>query len=207
MNTILKTSFCLALAFFCQNFLVKAQPLTPQEHEYAAKQLEETKAKFLKSLEGVSEAQWNWKADSTRWSIAETAEHIALAENLIFGNITQNILKQPTAQEKAKEVRVKAEQIPSVMADRTRKIKTFEALVPKRTWATKADIVKAFSEARERNIGYAKTTTDDMHGHFGANPAVGMMDAYGWLVFLSAHANRHILQIEEVKGEKDFPVK
>ena len=205
MNTILKTSFCLALAVFCQTFLAKAQTLTPQEHEFAVKQLQETKTKFLKVIENVSEVQWSWKADSTRWSVAETAEHIALAENLIYGNITQNILKQPATPEKAKEMRFKAEQIPQILEDRSRRVKTIEQLVPKRTWTTKADILKSFSEARERNIQYAQTTTDDMHGHFGAHPALGTMDAYAWLVFLSAHSNRHILQIEEVKAEKNFP--
>jgi hypothetical protein len=202
-----KWAWCIVL---CGTFLyapasLAAQPLTAQEHEFAVQQLQETKAKFLQCLENVSDAQWNWKADSTRWSIAETAEHIALAENLVFMNITQNILKQPATPEKAKEMRFKAEQLPSIMADRTRKVTTIEPLTPKRTWATKVEILKAFSDARERNIGFAKTTSDDMHGHFGTHPALGTMDGYGWLVFIAAHANRHILQIEEVKATKGFP--
>lgn len=204
MKTIFQFQGIITL-FICSFSLASAQQLTPQEHEFAVKQLQETKAKFVKAIEGVNEAQWSWKADSTQWSVAETAEHITLTENLIFGYITQNILKQPATPEKAKEMRFKAEQIPQILEDRSRKLKTIEPLVPKRTWATKADVLKAFSEARERNIKYAQTTTDDMHGHFGMNPALGVLDAYGLLVFLSAHANRHILQLEEVKATKGFP--
>lgn len=206
MKTQFNLRYCLVMLIIAC-FVVKAhsQQLTQQEHEFAVQQLQETRAKFVKALENVSDAQWNWKADSTRWSIAEIAEHIALSENAVMMNITQNILKQPAIPDKAKEVRVKADQIPMALADRSRKFKTIEILTPKKTWEKQADVMKAFSEARERNITFATTTTDDMHGHFGMNPALGIVDAYGMLVFLSAHSNRHILQIEEVKADKNFP--
>jgi hypothetical protein len=33
------------------------------------------------------------------------------------------------------------------------------------------------------------------------------MDAYEWLIFMSAHTKRHTLQIEEVKADPKFPKK
>jgi hypothetical protein len=37
------------------------------------------------------------------------------------------------------------------------------------------------------------------------NPAVQEADAYQWLLFLSAHTERHTKQIEEVKATAGFP--
>ena len=33
------------------------------------------------------------------------------------------------------------------------------------------------------------------------------LDAYLWIVFLSAHTERHVKQIEEVKANANFPKK
>src|SRR5687768_9172463 len=62
------------------------------------KDLERTQAKFLQSVEGLSEAQWKYKASPDKWSIAECAEHIALSEELIRGAITKSMETPATAE-------------------------------------------------------------------------------------------------------------
>ncbi|HVJ25973.1 MAG TPA: DinB family protein, partial [Vicinamibacterales bacterium] len=73
-----------------------AQPADAQkDRAAAAKYLEETRQAFLKSIENVTPAQWTFKATPTSWSIAETAEHIGIAEGTILGMISTQMLKAP----------------------------------------------------------------------------------------------------------------
>ena len=54
--------------------------LSQKDRDAGVKYLEETRAKFLASIDGLSDAQWTFKAGPDRWSIAEVAEHIAVSE-------------------------------------------------------------------------------------------------------------------------------
>jgi hypothetical protein len=45
-----------------------------------------------------------------------------------------------------------------------------------------------------------KTTDDSLRQHAAAHPALKMLDGYQWLLLLSAHTERHTLQIEEAKA-------
>src|SRR5205807_10040777 len=49
-------------------------------------------------------AQWKWKPAVDRWSIAEIAEHVVLAEAALFGNVKQAISSpaNPDWEEKTK---------------------------------------------------------------------------------------------------------
>jgi hypothetical protein len=58
--------------------------LTPQERELALKELQRTRDKFLQSIAGLSQKQWTFKPAPDRWSVAEVAEHIAVAESGIL---------------------------------------------------------------------------------------------------------------------------
>jgi glutamate formiminotransferase len=68
-----------------------------------------------------------------------------------------------------------------------------------------------FEEAMAQfDAGRAKTAAlaadaDDLRTHVGDHPAFGALDAYGWVLFLSGHTERHTLQIEEIKADPAFP--
>src|SRR5689334_7750593 len=81
----------------------ESMKLTPEEWTRAVEYLKQTQKDFLASIEGVSEAQWKFKAAPDRWSIAETAEHIGLAEQLIWDRINK-MMKNSPAPEKRAEV-------------------------------------------------------------------------------------------------------
>ena len=59
-------------------------PLPATERQYAVDLLQKTRTDFLASVQGLSATQMAWKADSSRWSIAQCIEHITLAEIGIF---------------------------------------------------------------------------------------------------------------------------
>jgi hypothetical protein len=72
-------------------FGVVKSTLTDAEREFAANEMTKSHDHFLNTLEGLSEAQLNYKVTDDAWSIAECAEHIAISENMIFGMLQRTL--------------------------------------------------------------------------------------------------------------------
>jgi hypothetical protein len=179
--------------------------LTAQEREFALKQYETTHDNFLKSIAGLSQKQWIFKSAPDRWSVAEVAEHITVAESTIMSLVQKRLMSSPAAPEKREQVKGKDQMILERMPDRSHKAQAPEILRPTGRWATEGDLVKAFNESRAANMEYIRTTNDDLRDHFFDHPVFGSLDGYQWLLLLSAHSARHTAQIEEVKADPNFP--
>jgi hypothetical protein len=184
------------------------QTITPtiskQERTEAISYLKSTKNDLLKSIKGLSEAQLNFKPDSSTWSVAECVEHIALSEKSIFA-WGQSSLKNPAEPAKRAEIKLDEKTMISRITDRSGKVKAPEFLQPKRNFATVAAAVKAFTEQRTKTMAYVKITQDDLRNHFVVHPLLGTLDAYQVIVMTAAHGKRHTLQIEELKKHPNFP--
>jgi len=179
--------------------------LTQEERDRAVSYLKQTQQEFLAAIEGLSEAQWKFKAAPEKWSIAETAEHIAVTEEMIWERVTGTIMKSPATPEKRAEVKDKDELIMKAIPDRSRKANAPEQLRPTGRWATPAEMVKHFQETRAKEIAFLTETKEDLRSHFGEHPFLKTMDAWQWLIFNGAHGKRHTAQILEVKAEPNFP--
>ena len=57
---------------------------------------------------------------------------------------------------------------------------------------------------RTAMLDFVKTTEEDLRGRQFKG---GQMDVYQWMLMISTHGQRHILQIREVKGQPSFPKK
>lgn len=186
-----------------------AQPanttLTPEEREAALKLFQTTHDNFIKSISGLSQKQWTFKPAPDRWSVAEVAEHITVAETTIMGLIQHPLMQSPAAPDKRAQVKGKDELILQRMPDRSHKAQAPEILRPTGRFATEADLAKAFEDARKANMEYVRTTNDDLRDHFYDHPAFGTLDGYQWLILLASHSARHTAQIEEVKADPNFP--
>ncbi len=171
------------------------------EQQKLVQHLQRTSEKFLKSVDGLSEAQWNFKAAPDKWSIAQCAEHITAAETLIRGAVEKGLatpLEAPAAE------LVKDDAILTMIVDRSKKFSAPEPLVPTQRFGTPAATLEAFRTERAATIKLAEGDAD-FRAHAVKHPGFGMLDTYGWMLFLSAHSERHTLQIEEVKAHPDFP--
>src|SRR5579863_10193422 len=58
--------------------------LSAEERAQVLRWLDESRRGFFSAVDGLSDAQWTWKPAPERWSVGETAEHIVLAEGLLF---------------------------------------------------------------------------------------------------------------------------
>jgi DinB superfamily len=180
-------------------------PLTAAERETALKSLQATRDAFLKSIDGLSEAQWTFKPAPDRWSVAEVAEHITVSEGSIFGIVEKQIMTSPVAPEKRAQVVGKDEIVLQKVPDRSHKAQAPEFLKPTNRFATRAELIKAFEERRKATMDYVRTTNDDLRDHFFAHPLLGELDGYQWILLISAHSERHTKQIEEVKVDPNYP--
>lgn len=184
-----------------------AKPLTKAERKAAIEYLKHTKRLFLDSVKGLSDEQLKWKAAPDRWSVFEVSEHIALAESFIFDLISGQVMKAPANPTKTSGVTI--EMIMAKVPDRTQKFPAPEPIRPdKSPWTTMPDTLTAFKQRRQTTIDFVDKGNDDMRERFFMNPAFGQeIDAYLWIAFLSAHTERHVKQILEVKANANFPKK
>jgi hypothetical protein len=192
-----------AFLVFIVGAVASAQSLTTAEREKAVKYLEQTRDGVIAATKGLSETQMKFKSAPDRWSVAETLEHIALAEDYLLGNITQNIMKAPAGPANRDTAKLDA-LILAAVPDRSTKRQAPGPLVPSGRW-TPAETLAHFEQSRAKTIQFLQSTADLREHASSDNPFQQPMDAYEWLLFISAHSERHTKQIAEVKADPNFP--
>jgi hypothetical protein len=180
------------------------EPLSKKERKFALDHLNQTKNDLIKSIKGLNEEQLNFKADSTRWSIADCVEHLALTE-VLFGQLIQDAMQKPANPAKRSEIKFTDEVIIAKVIDRSGKAQAPEIIRPSRKFANATEALKNLKGNREKAIQYLRSTQDDLRNHLGGHPLFGVVDVYQMYLLMSAHCKRHTLQIEEVKSHPSFP--
>jgi hypothetical protein len=193
----------LGLAALAAPAAMADDTLTSQERSFAMSHLNATRKHFYDSIQGLSEAQWNFRAAPDRWSVLECAEHIALSEDFLFGLLTQKVLKSEITP--GKNLKENDEQILKNTADRSQKAQAPEPLRPAARFKTPAEAWQYFTESRDRTVAFVEQTNENMRGHIVKFGPFGETDAYQVVLMLSGHSGRHTAQIEEVKADPKFP--
>lgn len=183
--------------------LAHGQSVTPMDRDRAIKYLQTTQANVLEATKGLSEAQWSFKPGPDRWSVAEVVEHIAAAEDFLFELITQKVMTAP-ARPEGDDPKAIDEFVVAKIPDRTNKVQAPEPLKPSKRFGSPEASVKHFLESRSKTINFVETRPD-LRAHAIDSPFGKKLDAYQWLLFISAHSERHTKQILEVKASPDYP--
>ena len=184
---------------------VVAEPLSQSDRDLGVSSLSASRKLFLDSVSGLSAAQANWKPAPDKWSIAEVAEHIALAEGFIFQVVERSL--QAPAKPAMENPRAADERLLTGVTDRSKKFQAPEPIQPGGKYATVAETMAAFVQERDKHIDYLKETPDPLREHFAPHPVIGELDAFQWILLMSAHTERHVKQIEEVKASPGYPSK
>ena len=184
-------------------FPVAAEPISKGDREFGMNALHASRKLFLDSVAGLSEAQLNFKPAPEKWSIAEVAEHVALSEDYIF-QASGEALKTPAREKMADPGKID-EKILAAIPDRSVKATAPEPLRPHNQFKTASDAVAAFTTSRDAHLKYLSETQDALREHYFKNPVFGDLDALQWILFMSAHTQRHVAQINEVKASPGFP--
>jgi hypothetical protein len=178
-----------------------AQSLTPAEREKGVKYLEQTRDGVVAAVKGLSGAEMKFKPAPDRWSVAETLEHIALAEDDARRLFAQ-AMKSPAGPADRDFAKVDA-MIVAMIPDRSRKAQAPPQLVPTGRW-TPSETLDHFLKSRVEGIALMKSTPD-LREHLADSPFGQKWDAYEFLLFGAAHSERHTKQINEVKADPNFP--
>jgi DinB superfamily len=183
---------------------ITSTSLTSKERKFAANHLKDTKINVVKSVKSLSPSQFNFKAAADKWSIKECVFHIVLTERNLWG-IVDAAMKHPANPDKRIEIKLTDDRVIAMVEDRSKKFKTSKSLEPKEaTFNTVDEALESFKSSRTEHIKYLKTTTEDLRNHVIRLP-IGWIDCYQACLFMSAHSNRHMQQIEEVKANANFP--
>ena len=189
---------------FVMSFSVSDTTITKKERKFAKDHLKETRKELLKTVEGLSLAQLEYRTDSARWSVEDCLKHIAMAEMGLWRTIQDGLSQAPNPEKRA-EIKMTDEQLLKGTVDRSTKFQTVEQLQPRNTpFKSAAEALASFKENRNKLINYMGMTQEDMRNHV-INFPLGMMDAYQLVLMLSAHSSRHTLQIKEVMADPNFP--
>ncbi|MBL4604232.1 MAG: DinB family protein [Flavobacteriaceae bacterium] len=175
--------------------------ITKKERDFAINELRSSKENLLSVINGLSEAQLNYKSSELEWSIAQCTEHITIFENQLF-EILEESLELPASPERRKDLNFTDKELMAFVINRTEKQKTQEDLEPSGKYGNHSSTVDEFKEKREKHINYIKITKDDLRNHF---TGFGSIDIYQIFLYTSSHTIRHIQQIKEIKNNANFP--
>lgn len=158
--------------------------------------LRQSRERFLGSFAGVGDQQCRCRPAENQWSILDTVEHIAVAEKMMLHLVTS------TRRTRAPEAPNREEVFLRVLPDRSRKMKSPEGGRPQGRFASMEEALEQFQAAREGVIQFVQQSREDLratevtHPH----PAAGTVSTYEMIIILAKHAERHALQIEEIRN-------
>jgi hypothetical protein len=200
--------FTITILFLCSVAFASAQGspakvvFTEKDRDFAVKYLNDTRADYINQLNGISDAQLNFRAAEGRWTIAEIAEHITVVENALFGMFTAPASLKTY---KCDEVpRVPDTALILAITNRGQKFTAPEAVRPNGRWKTRADLVANFEKTRAATIDYVKNNKADLRATFVQSP-MGTIDSLQAILFISGHGDRHLAQLKEVKADAKYP--
>jgi hypothetical protein len=201
MRKVVLTLCAVLCAGACFGSVAFGQTLTPEDKEKGVKYLEQTRQGVIDSTKGLSAAQWTFKPAPDRWSVAEVVEHMALSEDFLYENGVQKAFKSPAGSADRDYKKIDAA-IVAMVPDRSVHRQAPGPLVPTDK-VTGPEALDHFLKSRTRNIEFLQTAPG-LRGGVADSP-LGPTDTYEWLLFISAHSERHTKQLLEVKADPNFP--
>ena len=186
--------------FFATAISAFARPITQEEREHVVAHLQMTQAWLIDEVSPLSSAQLNFRPAPDRWTVAEVVQHLVVAEPN-YWKLLQDSLKQPP---KKLDKQATDADVLWYGIDRTRHDKTSPDQNPKDQHIDVAEALKTFLAMHAQLLAMARSTNEDLRAHAVPDWSV---DSYQCLLEISAHEQRHILQIREIKASAGFPKK
>lgn len=175
------------------------------ERDALATMLADSADTFTASFRELSPRQLAFRPGANRWTIAETAEHVILAEvgsgKLLRGRMTREVaapdlLAATEGGEGRVDHRLLKREVPFAAPD---------MVMPTGRWPTAPELVGVFEESRTATIHFLRSTSLDLTRYAAPHPSLGTLNGLQWAYFLVRHCLRHVEQIDETRRMPDFP--
>jgi DinB superfamily len=157
--------------------------------------LRNSRQRFLGSFAGVTDEQSRRCPAEECWSVLDTVEHLTVGETMML-KLVSNTRRPRTPNAPNRE-----EIFMRVLIDRSRKMQSPEVGRPCGRFANLEEAAVQFKAAREGILQFVEQCPEDLratevtHPH----PAAGVVSTYEMIIIMARHAERHALQIEEIK--------
>jgi hypothetical protein len=176
--------------------------MTQAERAELIELMQKSEREFMQAIDGLTDEQWAYKQGPDRWSVGEVAEHIVLADEMLFDGAAKMLDGQ--VDPKWEETLKKTDVLRNAIPNRSRKVDAPGAIQPKHAM-TRAQILARFKEQRARALAFARQTDAPLKAYTGPNPFFGPLNAHQWLLYIPLHHLRHNQQIAEVKASEGYP--
>lgn len=175
-----------------------AASMTTLERQRLVAHLEMTGAWLPDEVSGLSPGQLQFRPAPGVWSILEVLEHLAISSPIYWRQFHE-AMKKPAGRTPSDG---SDEGILWYGIDRTQREKAIPSEDAKGRLRDARGALDPLRRLHTEMLAYVKTTRDDLRGHYVERQR---SDAYQWLLMISTHEQRHILQIREIKAHGRFP--
>ena len=173
-------------------------PITELERQRLLAHLEMTSAWLMDEVSGLSEAQLAFKPSKEAWSIAQVLDHVVVVAPIYWQDLQRALATAPSDL-------ASRDTDASILwygIDRTNREQAIPTELPTTNVRPLKTLVAEYRTHHDRLRQYVMTTKDDLRRHLVARQG---SDAYQWVLLISTHEQRHILQIREIKTAPGFP--
>jgi len=155
-----------------------------------------SREKFLSSFAGVAEGDCRKRPAEGVWSVLDCVEHIAGAESAMLRLVKETRRPRPAGAPNREQIFL------DHMGSRRRKVQSPEAGQPKGRFTCLAEAGGSFETARAATIVFVEQNTEDLRATEVTHPVslVGNVSCYEMMIIMARHAERHALQIEEIRN-------
>jgi len=177
-----------------------AAPMTGLERQRLVAHLEMTGTWLPDEVSGLSPAELQFRAAPGTWTIMDVVEHLLVADPIYWQDLQNSLKGSPSS-------RTRAGTDADILwygVDRSQRQKAIPSEEPKGQLRDLGQGLERLRALHAQMLQYARTTNDDLRGHVVEREGC---DAYQWLLLISTHEQRHILQIREIKANPKFPKK
>lgn len=199
----------LALMFFLTTIFKSNNVYCQAKHQWSAADkkflidnLERTKREIFKETQNLTLAQWSFKEDSTKWSIAQVLEHLGLYERIFAQEADIMLSAKPDPE------------LDSLSLSDSAYLNWMNDPSPHQAeWNAEplgfmkgADNLTFFLFGRDHILTFISNTTYDLKAHFTYRWGKEQRRSiHALMVVHFGHTDRHLKQIKKIKQAKDFP--
>jgi uncharacterized damage-inducible protein DinB len=174
------------------------EPLTALERQRLTAHLEMTGSWLVSEVAHLSPRQLRFRPSPGVWTIMENLEHMVIAGPIYWQDFQKAMQSPPRAPSRPEN----DAEILWYGIDRTQRQKALAAEAARNQLTDASAGIGSVQKLHFRILQYIRSSDSDLRAHVVERERC---DAFQWLLLISAHEQRHILQIREIKTDPKFP--
>lgn len=163
---------------------------------------------LLAATGGLTDAQWTWRRQDGEWSPLDVVEHLAVVERgssrfLVEGFTHPEVADAPARSES--DLSAYDSKLIGWLTTRDTPVTAPERVAPKGRFATGPEALENLTTSRQALVAFADAPSYDLASKVAPHPRLGLLDGVQWMLFLAAHMERHVAQLEAISSAPGFP--